>query len=160
MRKFFGHLEAAKYATVNSNEKHPDKYAHYGLNFPLYTHFTSPIRRYADLLVHRLTTLCLNHGPKVNEVIEKMDYSAYAENCSEKSLNSKRASKQCNRLFHCLLLKNESGAQSHECLVYDLDEHSLHIHLEKFNLNHKIRLKEDPRFACYKFDEEKFTTKV
>jgi exoribonuclease R len=92
LRKFFWHLTAAKYVTINENMDQPGKYSHYGLNFPLYTHFTSPIRRYADLLVHRLTTLCIQYGPKTAEVIENMDYSKYAEMCSEKSLNAKRAS--------------------------------------------------------------------
>lgn len=35
---------------------------HFGLNVPLYTHFTSPIRRYADLLVHRQLADLLNTG--------------------------------------------------------------------------------------------------
>jgi exoribonuclease R len=57
MRKFLTCLNPAKYICIN--ESAPDNYLHYGLNFPLYTHFTSPIRRYADLLVHRLVTLTL-----------------------------------------------------------------------------------------------------
>ncbi|VDK44705.1 unnamed protein product, partial [Dibothriocephalus latus] len=35
---------------------------HFGLNIPLYTHFTSPIRRYADLLVHRQLADILSIG--------------------------------------------------------------------------------------------------
>src|ERR1700722_7140954 len=38
------------------------KYSHYALNTPLYTHFTSPIRRYADLLVHRQLEFVLQGG--------------------------------------------------------------------------------------------------
>jgi len=38
----------------NSSEFDPSEYRHYGLAMPIYTHFTSPIRRYADVLVHRL----------------------------------------------------------------------------------------------------------
>jgi len=57
LRKFLFGLQPAKYVCVNDSP--PDEYHHYGLNFPLYTHFTSPIRRYADLLVHRLVTLIL-----------------------------------------------------------------------------------------------------
>ena len=38
------------------------KYSHYALNVPLYTHFTSPIRRYADILVHRQLESVLQGG--------------------------------------------------------------------------------------------------
>lgn len=40
------------------------KYHHYALNVPLYTHFTSPIRRYADVLVHRQLETVLQGGGK------------------------------------------------------------------------------------------------
>lgn len=38
------------------------KYSHYSLNTPLYAHFTSPIRRYADILVHRQLDSILQGG--------------------------------------------------------------------------------------------------
>ena len=59
LRKFLNCLQPAKYVCINGDS--PDDYMHYGLNFQLYTHFTSPIRRYADLLVHRLVTIALAH---------------------------------------------------------------------------------------------------
>jgi len=40
------------------------KYEHFSLNQPLYTHFTSPIRRYADILVHRQLDAVLQGGGK------------------------------------------------------------------------------------------------
>ena len=42
------------------------KYQHYALNVPLYTHFTSPIRRYADILVHRQLDSILQAGGESN----------------------------------------------------------------------------------------------
>lgn len=36
-----------------------EDYFHYGLAVPLYTHFTSPIRRYADIMVHRLLAVAI-----------------------------------------------------------------------------------------------------
>lgn len=131
-RKFLTCLTQAKYVTVE--DKEPEAYQHYGLNFPIYTHFTSPIRRYADLLVHRLLTIALKEQEKTRALIEQIDYAAYAELCSEKSYNARRAGKDCQRLFHCLLLK-QHGPQVFEALVFDLDAQSISVYLHSINVH-------------------------
>jgi len=126
------------------------------LNFPLYTHFTSPIRRYADLLVHRLVTLTLNHKEETRQLIEGMDYSNYADLCSEKSLNAKRASTNCTRLFHCLLLKDQ-GDRVFETLLFDIDNGTISVFIDEVNMYHKIRLRDDPRIDEIIFFEDDMT---
>lgn len=48
------------------------KYGHYALNVPLYSHFTSPIRRYADILVHRQLDAILQGGRKCFPLLDCM----------------------------------------------------------------------------------------
>ena len=96
MKKFLCGLQPAQYVCINETD--PASYHHYGLNFPLYTHFTSPIRRYADLLVHRLCTLSLEYKEEARGMLDNMDYSEYAMQCTEKALAAKRAGTQCVRV--------------------------------------------------------------
>lgn len=64
---------------------------HYGLAFPYYTHFTSPIRRYPDMMVHRLLSRYMEGGRSVN----KKTYESMCEHVSEMeqiAANAERAS--------------------------------------------------------------------
>jgi exosome complex exonuclease DIS3/RRP44 len=48
---------------------------HYGLAVSLYTHFTSPIRRYADVLVHRLLAAAIDIASLSNDMTDKFKMS-------------------------------------------------------------------------------------
>ena len=74
-----------------------DNIGHYGLAFNYYTHFTSPIRRYPDMMVHRLLEHYLYNGKSLNkELLEKR-----CEHCSEMeqlATQAERASVKCKQI--------------------------------------------------------------
>ena len=73
----------AEYSTTNIG--------HYGLAFNFYTHFTSPIRRYPDLMVHRLLQWYLDGKPSVNKP-EYEEYCAHSSEMERKAMEAERAS--------------------------------------------------------------------
>ncbi|MDD3743483.1 MAG: ribonuclease R [Lentimicrobiaceae bacterium] len=84
-------IETLAVRTMSKAEYSTENVGHYGLAFAYYTHFTSPIRRYPDLMVHRLLDKYLSGKPSVN----KDEYEEYCIHCSEmerKAIEAERAS--------------------------------------------------------------------
>jgi len=84
-------IETIAIRTMSKAYYSTDNIGHYGLAFPYYSHFTSPIRRYPDLMVHRLLEMYLDGKPSVNkkEFEEKCEHSS---NMERKAAEAERAS--------------------------------------------------------------------
>ena len=80
------------------------KYHHYALNLPLYTHFTSPIRRYADIMVHRQLEAVLANSNDVKFTLDTEAVSKVAQTCNMKKDAARLAQEQSAHLFLCVLI--------------------------------------------------------
>jgi len=84
-------IESIAVRTMAKAEYSISNIGHYGLAFQYYTHFTSPIRRYPDLMVHRLLDLYLADAPDVNPV-EYKEKCKHSSEMERKALMAERAS--------------------------------------------------------------------
>ena len=82
-----------------------DNIGHYGLAFKEYTHFTSPIRRYSDLIVHRfLQNYILNKKPVISRDLKKI-----CKHCSEMEKSASQAERDSIKYMQIKFLKNQIG---------------------------------------------------
>ena len=80
---------------------------HYGLAFTHYTHFTSPIRRYPDLMVHRLVEKYILTGKK--ESINREEMELMCEHCSACEQEAAQAERDSVKLFQTIWLSDHVG---------------------------------------------------
>lgn len=80
---------------------------HYGLAFSHYTHFTSPIRRYPDLMVHRLVEKYILTGKK--ETLTREELEDKCEHCSACEQEATQAERDSIKLFQAMWMKDHVG---------------------------------------------------
>ncbi|KAG7153782.1 DIS3-like exonuclease 2-like [Homarus americanus] len=80
-------------------------FKHYALNVPLYTHFTSPIRRYADLMVHRVLAVAVDPARYSPPARDSGTIHRISEHCNDKKQSSKILQELSSELYLSLFIR-------------------------------------------------------
>lgn len=129
---------------VAGNAHHDNNFVHYSYNVPVYTHFTSPYTRYADLLAHRQLAAALEDQPWTEsaEALGKQ-----ADYCNAKKDSAKNAQDQSIHLMLCSMvdkLSASSGAVIRQAIVINVMDSSFDVLLPEFGVEKRVHLDQLP----------------
>ena len=127
-----------------------DNIGHYGLAFDYYTHFTSPIRRYPDVMVHRLLQRYLDSGRSVN----KEKYEEYCKHSSDMEQVAANAERSSIKYKQVEFMADKIG-QDFEGTISGVTQWGFYVELEDSKCEGLVSMTElDDDF--YEFDEKNY----
>ena len=128
-------LQNLKRAEYSTKEK-----GHFGLQLERYSHFTSPIRRYPDLMTHRLIKNVLN---KTKIEINKDKIEEECANMSELERTAEKASRQVVQQMICYHLKEYIG-QEFNGVITGITDFGLFVEIDKFFVSGLVHVADLP----------------
>ncbi len=128
----------------------PDNVGHFGLAFDAYAHFTSPIRRYPDLLVHRAIRHLVRKGTADNYNYSHSDMQVHGEHCSMTERRADEATRDATSWLKCEFMMDKVG-EEFDGVISSVTSFGLFVELDEIyveGLVHVTALKHD----YYQFD--------
>ena len=135
-------MAMAVYSTVNIG--------HYGLAFDYYTHFTSPIRRYPDMMVHRLLDKYLAGGRTVNQA-KLEEECKHSSDMEQLAANAERASIKYKQVEYL----GERLGQVYEGTISGVTEWGLYVEIDENKCEGLVPIR-DLEGDYYEFDEKNY----
>lgn len=135
-------MAKAVYSTVNIG--------HYGLAFDYYTHFTSPIRRYPDMMVHRLLDKYLNGGRSVNQA-KLEEECKHSSDMEQLAAGAERASIKYKQVEYL----GERLGKVYEGTISGVTEWGLYVEIDENKCEGLVPIR-DLDDDYYEFDEKNY----
>lgn len=129
-------MQAVYFCSGMDNDFH-----HYGLASPIYTHFTSPIRRYADIIVHRLLAVAIGADCTYPELTDK---HKLADICKNLNFRHKMAqyAQRASVAFHTQLFFKSKGIVSEEAYILFVRKNAIVVLIPKYGLEGTVFFEE------------------
>lgn len=125
---------------------------HFGLAFEFYTHFTSPIRRYPDLLTHRLVKHFADREPMSKE--EMAEFDALALHSSEREVAAAEAERDSIKMKQVEYLEGRIG-EEFDAVISGVSDRGIYVELKETRAEGMVRMR-DIGTDYFTYDEKRY----